>query len=541
MRRMTAVGAVLGLISFAGACAATGGARGASYQAAPTALSGAEVQQFIAVNDSLRAQRIADREGPRVSIQAAYVNTAGARRVQGTFSLDDDAYVLVGHIDGDGVLRIVFPLNPDDDGFVRGQRTYRTQEFFAGFSDQFRPRFGSTFLTQSHDAYDAQSGYLFIVAAWRPMRFDQFQTDGRWDSFELTDADYMNNPRPAVHEFAALLAGETREAYTVQFARYYNTAPLYATSFGRSSIYGHAMCAGYAPSLFPFGLSPFAFGGGLFGGPDYSQTLLYRGNRYYYDSLGDCYQQLPRYTYTGYGLAGVPQPVVPPTRRGVDAASHRTPVNPVGVAPHTLPAIEPEKPTSGATAPVELPRVSPRYRDRGLITVEDPTPAPGTRGEPRIDARSAIENHTRPSIQDMMVHRVQTDDEGHRGVGNEGWSKIQHNARDAERKGAEPRQRAWTRPEVSRENPRTDRPSPNDGARREAPAPRREPAQRAEPSHRQPVQRAEPPRRSEPVQHSAPARSEPRSAPVARSAPAPRSEPASSSSSSSGSRPIKPQ
>ena len=32
----------------------------------------------------------------------------------------DDAYVLVGHIDADGTLRVIFPLDPQDDGLVRG-------------------------------------------------------------------------------------------------------------------------------------------------------------------------------------------------------------------------------------------------------------------------------------------------------------------------------------------------------------------------------------------------------------------------------------
>ena len=44
----------------------------------------------------------------------------------------------------------------------------------------------------------------------------------------------MNDPRAAIHEFAAILAGENREAYSVEFARYYQSQALYAGMSGAS-------------------------------------------------------------------------------------------------------------------------------------------------------------------------------------------------------------------------------------------------------------------------------------------------------------------
>ena len=49
---------------------------------------------------------------------------------------------------------------------------------------------------------------MFVIASWRPMHFERFQTGNIWDSFELTDDSYMRDPRPAIYELATLLAGE---------------------------------------------------------------------------------------------------------------------------------------------------------------------------------------------------------------------------------------------------------------------------------------------------------------------------------------------
>ena len=106
--------------------------------------------------DSAVAQAIADREGPRVSISTEINALSGSRRVRASFRFEDDAYVLVGHLDPDGVVRNTFPIDPRDDGFVRGQRTYQTAEFFAGFTDQYRYRYTNVarYRGYSPESYD---------------------------------------------------------------------------------------------------------------------------------------------------------------------------------------------------------------------------------------------------------------------------------------------------------------------------------------------------------------------------------------------------
>ena len=292
MRQIHVVASAFGMLALAGACASpTGGATSSSLGPSPS-----HDQSRIyegAARDSVIAQAVADRQGPAASIRAEVSNAADSRRLRAVFHLDDDAYVVVGNIGADGVLRIVFPVDPGDDGFVKGDRSYQTNEFFAGFNSEFRYRARQTGLfrdvSSAQDSYDGGLGYVFIVASWRPMRFDRFSTDGKWDSFEIADQEYMRDPRPAINELASLLAGENREAYTVQFARY--VIQRLALTDASSGAFGSGFCSGYEP--FGFASSPFG-GFGYNGiGIGYSPFLSY-GSNFYYRGTGVLLQRVRR-------------------------------------------------------------------------------------------------------------------------------------------------------------------------------------------------------------------------------------------------------
>ena len=129
MRPVTVLGSTLAVLMLGNACttnsSGTATSRYGSTQPAPVA----GVASYGQIGDSIIAQALADREGPRVTIHAQISNAADSRRVRGVFRLEDDAYVIVGHIDADGVLRIAFPNDPTDDGFVRGSRPIRPMSF----------------------------------------------------------------------------------------------------------------------------------------------------------------------------------------------------------------------------------------------------------------------------------------------------------------------------------------------------------------------------------------------------------------------------
>ena len=524
-------------VAAASACA-SGGSSAPSFVPAPEPRQFMTAEQFAVQRDSVAAQSVANEVGPGASIRAEFANVAGVRRVVATFHVNADAYVMVGHIDADGLLRIVFPLDPRDDGFVRGNRDYRTPEFFAGFAEQYRFRAREQrldYAARQLDSYDGQLGYAFIIASWRPMKFDQFQTDGRWDTFELADEKYLDDPRPAIYELASLLAGQNREAYTVEFARYTTTGQLYAGA-GGASYFGYGMfgrglqyCAGYAPWGFSSisGLSMF-MPVGLYAAEN-SGSFYSRGQYYYYDAFADCVRSgYPPGFYPGFYGNGYPYrvagrtPTQPVPLRGLSPRD-RSPVVPEGLGGRSMPVTR-----TGATDANGAIPVSSTYRERGLITPEDPGTLPGRR-TPTIDARSEVETHTRPSIQEMVNRRPQTPTET-----QSGWARPQSagqttnapssytpTSRRVEPANAQPRA-----PEPQRAEPRSYQPPPQVETRTQPAVETRSVA---------PVIREAPPARPTPPP-------EVRSMPAPQPAPPPPSPPPASSSSSSnppstGSRP----
>lgn len=558
MRRVRVIGSVVGCLAVASACATTTGGSTSAFSAQQrTRLT---PEQQAAWTDSVYAQAIADAEGPRASISALVSGFAGSRRVRASFRLESDAYVLIGHIDADGVLRVVFPVDPsDDDGYVRGGKTYETQEFFAGFTDQYRFRAAEYSLRTGalprYDAYDGGLGYLFMIATWRPMRFDRFSAEGRWDSFELADHNLLNDPKPAIEELASLLAGENREAYTVKLARFLGTRQLYGSDGLTYATFNY--CMGYQP--FGFVFNPFR-GGSLYDmlfATMYSgTTFTRRGVTYYYSRGGDCYIPSSALTYYGmpYRTAYHPFGTVPPNdprrpRRAFDPGEHHTPFTPrIENRPRGVPVTHASDVGSGGRLPV-----SPEYRQRGLITSSDEPVGTGRR-QPRVASNGAGEPRTRPSIQDMVDRRPYST-RGEDGASNNGFARRAVPASERPDPWANERRRPssdWSGATArgSRGNGSDARASDRRGGEsfgresrvRESNAGSSGGAERITPRSVEPPARSEPPRRfepparSEPRRFEPPARSEPpRSEPPARSAP-----PASSQGSSSGSSAIVP-
>jgi hypothetical protein len=418
MRRVIALGSALGVVVLGSACATTAGSGLSSrYNTASTQQLGRTEE--ASARDSVVAQALADREGPRVSIHAEVAYAADSRRVRGVFRLEDDAYVVVGHIDADGVLRIAFPSDPADDGFVRGNQSYSTNEFFAGFNSDYRVRAQNTLFQRTSaasDAYDGRLGYVFIIASWRPMRVDRFQTSGTWDSFEITDDSYLRDPRPAIDELAALLAGDNREAYTVKFARFTNTQGTYAGYGSQALAYNAGYCTGYEP--FGFASSPFGYGSSAYASAyaTYGYNFAYRGTNYFYDAGGDCYRTaFPQIFGFGYRIAALPLVTTPASPRPFDVTGHRSPPTPQPPPGHVFPKVAP---TAPGNAPVAQP--SPEYRQRGLITDNGGSAGPIAR-KPRVEAPESGGDPTRPNIQQMVNRRRETGNGGN--DGNNGFAR----------------------------------------------------------------------------------------------------------------------
>ena len=517
MRSVVALGSALAL-TVASACATsttTGSARSSRY--GTTQPMPLPERTYVTNIDSVVAQAIANREGPRVSIRAQLSNVSGSRRVRGIFRLEDDAYVVVGHIDADGVLRIAFPNEPTDDGFVHGNRSYQTSEFFAGFNAEYRYRVQSGLYTRvgmTPDAYDGGLGYVFVIASWRPMRFDRFQTGNVWDSFELADDAFMRDPRPAIHELAALLAGDNPEAYTVKFARFSDTQSLYGGYNSLASSYGPSYCSGY--DSLGYGSLGFASPFGLYGYQaslsGYGRDFSYRGTNYYYDATGDCYRSgYPSAFGYGYRIVAAPGVNTPGRPRALAVDGGRTPPRPQPLPGHFFPKAGEAAPGNDQTV-----QHSPEYRQRGLI--DDGESTGPVRRSPRVGAPTSGGERTRPSIEDMVNRRGENRNDG----------SMSTRPRFQPDNTSEPR--GYSRPET-REMPRSE-PS----TREQTPPRIQAPDRVSPPSRSEPSPRMQAPERSSPPA----ARSEPRSEPASRPPEKPATPPPAASSTPSVETPVKP-
>ncbi|MDQ6886820.1 MAG: DUF4384 domain-containing protein [Gemmatimonadota bacterium] len=86
----------------------------------------------------------------------------------------DDGYVVVLHVDPDGRIRVLFPVDPGDDAFLRGGHEYEIRS--RGNRDAFTV------------AQGGGSGSLYAAFSSDPFRFDAFVLGDHWDFRALSDS-----------------------------------------------------------------------------------------------------------------------------------------------------------------------------------------------------------------------------------------------------------------------------------------------------------------------------------------------------------------
>ena len=98
----------------------------------------------------------------------------------------EDGYLLVFHVDPDGTLRVLFPLDPGDDNFIRGGRKYdvRGRGGRESFTVDNRRGRGTVYAAVSHD----------------PFRFDQFVLGDHWDYRSLAPQRLPADPEQELNE-----------------------------------------------------------------------------------------------------------------------------------------------------------------------------------------------------------------------------------------------------------------------------------------------------------------------------------------------------
>ena len=202
-----------------------------------------------------------------------------------------DGYLIVLHVDPEGRLRVLFPLDPDKDNFVRGDKKY-----------EVRGRGG-------REAFEAEAtgrGTVYAAVSRDPFRFDGFTLGDHWDYQALAPARLREDPEPELNDLVHRMAQTSFDydllTYEVSGRSAYASERYPSRYYG--SVYDDDWCSFSCGSPY-FGGSRFGLSIGLFHSP-------YR--RYYYDPYYYAYDPFYNpffYDPYYYGAAYYPHYVYP--------------------------------------------------------------------------------------------------------------------------------------------------------------------------------------------------------------------------------------
>src|SRR5260221_5064101 len=198
--------------------------------------------------------------------------------------LAEDGYVLVLRADAEGRVRVVFPLDPSDDNFVRGHETIEVR----GRGDR------EAFVVDDREA----SGLVLAARSTTPFKLDEFVRGDPWD-YRVLDARQAGDDKEAgLLDMVQRMTAEGRfdydaVTYVVASARayydsYYDSYyPHYVADFG----YGYGWPYRYRYGLYstcyePFFYDPFLCYDPIFYRP-YGYGFYGYGYRGFYG--GGCY------------------------------------------------------------------------------------------------------------------------------------------------------------------------------------------------------------------------------------------------------------
>ena len=183
----------------------------------------------------------------------------------------EDGYLLVFHVDPDGHLRVLFPIDPGDDDFVRGGRKYevRGRGGRESFTVDDRRGRGTVYAALSHD----------------PFRFDQFVLGDHWDYRNLAPQRLPADPEQDLNELVRRMVDGSFDYDVLTYDVLERV--VYADEYRRSGYYD-------SYSNYDCGYSYFGCGRSYYGSPYSVSVGLFFGRPHYRRNYYD-----PFY-YAGY-------------------------------------------------------------------------------------------------------------------------------------------------------------------------------------------------------------------------------------------------
>jgi hypothetical protein len=157
-----------------------------------------------------------------------------------------DGYLVVLHADADGRIRVLFPLDPTDDDFVRGGKEFELR----GRSDR------DAFQVQSNDG----SGTVLAAVSPDAFNFEDFVRNDHWDFRALgaPSGEVRNDPLARLTEIVQKISGDSAGRFDYDYATYVVNSRAIASRYGYGGgYYPHFGVGYYNPFFDPFCADPF--------------------------------------------------------------------------------------------------------------------------------------------------------------------------------------------------------------------------------------------------------------------------------------------
>jgi hypothetical protein len=209
---------------------------------------------------------------------------------------DYDGYLIVLHVDPEGRLRVLFPVDPDKDNFVRSGKKYEVRD--RGDREAFE--------------VDATGrGVVYAAVSRDPFRFDGLTVSDHWDYRAMAPARLHEDPEPELNELLQRMAQGSYD-YDVLSYEVISRSAYVSSSRYYGSLYDDGWCS-YSCGRPYFGYSPFRLSVGFFYGRPYRNyyydPYYYAYDAYYNPFFYDPYYYAPAYypryvyprRYYGYG------------------------------------------------------------------------------------------------------------------------------------------------------------------------------------------------------------------------------------------------
>src|SRR5437867_2092545 len=152
------------------------------------------------------------QRGPKAYIHASFTGGMFNRSVNAWFRVDRPAYVMVAHLSGEGVIRVLYPDDPTRQGMLEAGKSMRTPTFTALY-DAVPSLYSFTASPMSTpgariDSYDGFGhAYIFLIASDQPLRYDAMSEGKMWDEFEVPNYFRSFDPRASIRDFADMVSG----------------------------------------------------------------------------------------------------------------------------------------------------------------------------------------------------------------------------------------------------------------------------------------------------------------------------------------------